>query len=148
MTDGPPDKPRRKTDPVAKKARDKGRQRKIVSNSSDKSSRRNAPRVKALANRKLRRVLDVVLRDDPVAASEAAARKALRTRDRHWGSHNAADIRARRDEERAWLDANPPGDAWPGRSRWGWELLRRRTGLTQAEMKARIAARLAGKPGT
>ena len=58
-------------DPEADKARDLARQRKIASNSSDKAARKHAPRIKAEANRKLRRDDKAALRTDPDAAATA-----------------------------------------------------------------------------
>lgn len=102
-------------DPEADKARDLARQRKIAANSSDKAARKHAPRIKAEANRKLRRDDKAALRADPDDA--ASTPEGLRARARHWGSHNAADQRERRQEERAFLDATPVGDGPRGRLR-------------------------------
>lgn len=104
-------------DPQADKARDLARQRKIASNSSDKAARKHAPRIKADANRKLRRDDKAALRADPDDAVPAP--EGLKARSRHWGSHNAADQRERRQDERAFLDATPVGDGPRGRRRAG-----------------------------
>lgn len=145
--DGPPQKRSRKVAPEDRKARDKARQRKIASNGSDKASRKTAPRIKARDNRKVRRGLDADLRHDPLAVTEADAKSALITRDRHWGSTLAADHRAAMAEERAWLDANAP-EGRKGRGRWGDELNYRRTGVTREELMQRVLDRLTGGKGT
>ncbi len=99
------DEPR---DPAAEKARDRKRQRKITANSSDKAARRNAPRIKAVANRQVRRADRQALADQP---EDVASRPdGLHTRPRHWGTENAAQRRAERQAERAWLDDNPVED--------------------------------------
>lgn len=95
-------------DPQAEKARDRQRQRKIAANSSDKAARKHAPRIKAMGNRQTRRLDKQAL---ALAPEEAAERpEGLKTRPRHWGTENAAERRAERDRERAWLDANPVED--------------------------------------
>jgi hypothetical protein len=102
-------------DPAAEKARDNARQRKLASNDSDKAARKHIRRTKAQANRKLRRLDKAAL----AQADEDAAgtRVELKTRARAWGSHNAANQRARRDEERAFLDQTPV-TGLRGRLRW------------------------------
>lgn len=102
-------------DPEADKSRDLARQRKIASNSSDKAARKHAPRIKAEANRKVRRDDKAALRVDPEDA--ALAPEGMKARARHWGTHNAADQRERRSEERAFLDATPVGEGPSGRLR-------------------------------
>lgn len=92
-------------DPQAEKARDLKRQRKIAANSSDKAARKHAPRIKALGNRQTRRLDKQVLARTPEDAAERP--EGLKIRPRHWGTDNAAERRAERDRERAWLDANP-----------------------------------------
>jgi len=83
---------RKARDPAAKKRKDLLRQRKIVSNGSDKAARKHEPAIKAAANRKIRRNdrqhLD---RDTDGSANEIAT--SHRTKNRHWGSIIAADHR-------------------------------------------------------
>ncbi|MCW1933334.1 hypothetical protein [Pararhodobacter zhoushanensis] len=107
------DKPR---DPAREKAKTNARQRKICSNSSDKASRKNAPRIKAAGNRSLRRLDKAAL---ALAPEDAALQpEGLKTRPRPWGTDNAAVRRADRADERAWLDATPIGEGErPGRRR-------------------------------
>ena len=95
-------------DPKAEKERDRKRQRKIAANSSDKAARKNAPRIKAMANRQVRRADRQALADQPDDA--ASQPEGLQTRPRHWGTENAAERRAERQAERAWLDDNPVED--------------------------------------
>ncbi|MCA2010684.1 hypothetical protein LCM17_04245 [Cereibacter sphaeroides] len=92
-------------DPQADKARDLKRQRKIASNSSDKAARKNAPRIKAMGHRQVRRLDKEALARAPEEAADRP--EALKTRYQHWGTENAAERRAERDAERAWLDATP-----------------------------------------
>ena len=125
--DGPPKKQRRKVDPATRKKRDNARQRKIVANSSDKSFRKGAPLIKAMANRKVRRTAKPDPKAEPDMFDLGDVRSALRTRDRHWGTENASSRRAGRDEERAWLQSHPPTGR-PGRSRWTAEVTRRARG--------------------
>ncbi len=86
-------------DPGRKKARDTGRQRKIMTNSSDKASRRNAPVIKAMANRRIRRT-DRQALAEPEAIEESAdrIRQDHKRKARHWGSVNAATHRTERAE--------------------------------------------------
>lgn len=79
-------------DPAAKKARDNARQRKIATNSSDKASRRNAPRIKAAANRKIRRA-DKQAIDPELEASADQINLEHQRKLKHWGSDNAAEHR-------------------------------------------------------
>ncbi len=102
-------------DPARDKARDTARQRKIAANSSDKAARKHAPRIKAGANRKLRRDDKAALRLEPDEA--APAPEGLKARARHWGSDNAAGRREGRAAERALLDAVPVGEGPRGRIR-------------------------------
>ena len=94
-------------DPQAKKAKDKARQRKIASNSSDKASRKNAPRIKAMANRSVRRAdkIKIAMSGDQLEENADSLRLDHRFKDRHWGTHNAAEQRDLRDKERSLLDA-------------------------------------------
>lgn len=87
--------PRPARDPRAKKARDLARQRKIASNSSDKAARRNAPKIKAMANRAARRSARADL-DAETDESADCARLHHRAKPAHWGSVNAAAHRAGR----------------------------------------------------
>lgn len=101
--DEPPEKPQRKISPRQRKQRDNARQRKMCI-TYDKSSRKHAPRVKMAANRKVRRagIGSDLLCDEEDAAAKLHA--AVKTKRRHWGSYNAAENRAWRDAERAYLD--------------------------------------------
>ena len=94
-------------DPQTKKAKDNARQRKIAGNSSDKASRKNAPRIKAMANRSVRRAdkIKIAVSGEQLEENADALRVEHRFKDRHWGTHNAAEQRSLRDEERALLDA-------------------------------------------
>ncbi len=79
-------------DPAAKKARDNVWQRKIATNSSDKASRRNAPRIKAAANRKIRRADKQAV--DPEHENTADQINLENQRKaKTWGSDNAALLR-------------------------------------------------------
>jgi hypothetical protein len=93
-------------DPEQDKARDLARQRKIASESSDKSSRRNVPLRKAMANREIRRTdkadLKVAALADPQADTivpDLADRHGMKWKS--WGSENAAAHRARQAESQA-----------------------------------------------
>ncbi|MFN4098655.1 MAG: hypothetical protein ACK4GT_02645 [Pararhodobacter sp.] len=116
LPDATPDRtPCTGRDPARDKARDKARQRKIVANSSDKAARKNAPRIKALANRMLRRKDRARL----LGAAEDAvpAPAGLKSRVRHWGTDNAAARREERTAERAFLDRTTVGEGTHGRRR-------------------------------
>lgn len=97
------DKPSRQqaADPVAEKRKDSARQRKIASNSSDKSARRNAPVIKARANRGARRAAKSVVAAGAAECDEGAQAAAVyhRVKERNWGSINAAEHRKHRTEE-------------------------------------------------
>jgi hypothetical protein len=91
------DKPSRKSagDPVADKRKDAVRQRKIVSNGSDKAARRHEVRIKTTANRTIRRK-DKVLLNVAAETTEDTAdaiRSWHRAKPKHWGTINAADRR-------------------------------------------------------
>ncbi|MFK7753143.1 MAG: hypothetical protein AB8B51_11405 [Sedimentitalea sp.] len=84
---------KKRRDPRRKKARDLARQRKIACNGSDKAARKHAPLIKALANRRIRRIdaaqLDADTQDNADQMALQHRRKA-----KHWGSDNAAQKRA------------------------------------------------------
>ncbi|MCX7565275.1 hypothetical protein OS189_02820 [Sulfitobacter sp. F26169L] len=90
-------------DPAVEKARNTGRQRKIVTNSSDKASRKNAPRIKAMANRNVRRSDKQTLRIEADEFEDSADQIniAHRHKPRHWGSDNAAERREMQAEKQA-----------------------------------------------
>lgn len=106
-------------DPASEKAKDNARQRKIVSNSSDKASRRNAPLIKIRANRKIRRADHVLLgsmtSDNEEEAQAIAPQHKVKART--WGSMNAAKRRAERREEINALNETA-GQLPKGRRRW------------------------------
>ena len=127
-------------DPRLEKARDSARQRKIVSNRSDKAARRHARTIKATANRHLRRKgrQDLSAMTDPDDLSGQDLATAHRAKDRHWGTQNAAAHRDRRNAERRYLDETPVGSL-KGRAR---SLAQRLSNdRSPAELRA-IAARL------
>ncbi|TVP72222.1 MAG: hypothetical protein EA339_07435 [Rhodobacteraceae bacterium] len=94
--------PDEQRDPERDKARDLKRQRKISNSGSDKSARKAAPRIKAMANRQLRRkdraelsaFVDQPEDDDRILPDLAQAH---RDKPCHWGSELAADHRNRRE---------------------------------------------------
>jgi len=110
---------RRGNDPVAEKDRDNSRQRKIVANASDKAARRNAPLIKARANRKARLKGKITLTDTANHDDSAQSiTSALRQRRRNWGSVNAAEHRAERLTDNRLLNATAGcADLPKGRSR-------------------------------
>jgi hypothetical protein len=93
-------------DPVKAKARDNARQRKIVSNSSDKASRKNAPLIKARTHRVVRRIDREALVNADAEAVPPADAERVKDRAKHqlWGSFNAAERREWRAAERMLLD--------------------------------------------
>ncbi len=97
-------------DPRRKKALDNANQRKIASNSSDKASRKNAPRIKAMSSRHVRRreksALSQAMNDFEQIDGQSIA-MAHKVKPRHWGSDNAAELRAHRCAEREFLDQTP-----------------------------------------
>ncbi len=102
-------------DPARRKAKDNARQRKIAANSSDKAARKHARKLKAMENRRIRRIGKVGLAERPEEYADAL-RPSHRHKDRHWGTENAAKRRAQRTEERALLDETA-GQPPSGRSR-------------------------------
>ncbi len=82
-------------DPHKRKAKDNARQRKIASNNSDKAARRHAPKIKAMTNRRARRLDRQSLSVD-MDDSADQMKCVLIQRHRHWGSSNAAEHRAQR----------------------------------------------------
>ncbi len=97
-------------DPERDKARDLKRQRKIANSGSDKAARKAAPRIKAMANRQLRRkdraelstFVDQPESDDHILPDLAQAH---RDKPRHWGSTLAAEHRENRDALRRAYEA-------------------------------------------
>ncbi|MBM2577874.1 hypothetical protein JQC91_16320 [Jannaschia sp. Os4] len=95
----------RPRDPSAEKARDLGRQRKIASNGSDKAARRNAPRIKAMGHRTVRRADKLAVGTDYEGSADDRT-ATDRRRVTHWGSDLAADRRAAQAErQRAYREA-------------------------------------------
>ena len=148
----------RPRDPSADKARDLGRQRKIMPVRNDKSARRNAPLIKAMGNRAVRRADRQTVGADYEGSADDLARADLK-RINHWGTEPAADRRAAQAEHQRLYRENGGRKAVEAQARrafWdqlddralaisvacslrnaGWE------GADEAELAAEVAAVIA-----
>lgn len=112
-------------DPRKRKEKDNQRQRKIVANSSDKAARKNAPKIKAMANRAIRRIDRQGLLDvDDVEESADQINIQHRQKPRNWGSQNAAEKRTKQGERRTHYQENGGRAAVQSQA---WKDLRERT---------------------